>query len=1025
MINLTATLTSFGFFPNYDDVLAIINSTIHLLDGRRDIIEEDEIPATDHVYSITDPKTTSDKYNQFSIVDISEVTRYRVNEKTFSIMESKRNIIRLLLEISKLRDQFLLSKFLYIFKDFAAENQAQFTQQLINQIIMISWTDQRLQEAVVNLMDDNNAATNKLNFSNLSAVSLSTITIDLLMYDDENMFEEAFRFLSRQYQDIETLMLNAKEVQLLPKNELPIFRTFEALERQVAELRQLFESAEQWVRSIPSITSSESKSSDNPVINDDSNDDSNRHNFEILGSILDNLELFLANEPKVERQESLYLVDIHRILLMPLGWDLTSLSTKTSKGKLEMLKNICVKSASVLIVLVDGHDDIPKALSKECDSLLQIFKNTFSKELKLLIVSLFIAIFKGKKSYIVKTPIQMFTTFASLIYDPLLTYNALIFFKGQLIEYDPNDTAYEKLVEEDNIPRNQTVVFRSIQESIIADSTSFPIQNCYNLTTLQKLQDYILFVEIIGLCCRRNGAITGSSVEIILPWESCANLIRSALSSKDDFYSSIISFSGFRYETNTFKEKLRYEILRVHINLIEWVNLNSKAFDEQIVLSRLMYHLALTISEAALELFESSTLELSKQINIPSISSSNIKRLEEDDNDYLVNQKLLAELQLEKQKLLLACIGFLQSFVDIEKGLHTDVFANLQKLCEKLIKIPMKLKKDGSDDTIDIYLEATTMMNAGIQRSWRVLELLYPDIYIRNSKDTQLDVEQNVSSAKDDNGLADLKSSKSVNEREKNSQEVKQIFQEKNLTKQLHKFVDYIEDLDLIKTSKKQEEGSVLSILISAENRTDPNESTYVQQRLKIEHSKLETSPKSKTAPKTDLKVYPVARLKSSVDLTSTETRVLEDVRTVKITFGDLIKRFIVHIDSKIDGDLEHVVSSDLIDIMARYLEDALSIDKDAEEDLLLGVDEELHDEIKKRQAELGSYGVVGLVYRLISMPDDPYGLRDKAYYLGSLLFQFGNQNSTKLLLDYAKTHDSDGRFFSNIKQELVNAITW
>ena len=61
------------------------------------------------------------------------------------------------------------------------------------------------------------------------------------------------------------------------------------------------------------------------------------NSFKVTRSILKDLRQFMADEPKLERQETLYLVDIHRTLLMPLHWNLID-GGLSNEERLEALK---------------------------------------------------------------------------------------------------------------------------------------------------------------------------------------------------------------------------------------------------------------------------------------------------------------------------------------------------------------------------------------------------------------------------------------------------------------------------------------------------------------------------------------------------------------------------------------------------------------------------------------------------------------------------------------------------------------
>jgi hypothetical protein len=608
VVDLMASLMSFGFFPNYDDVALVIKCTMRLLDGRRDLMERTDplpelhsylpaagaggglsgLPGIDfsgmpgidglpmhmpfgagalsggsaavgslarmasHGYSRVSGLVTSATGGlrsaagtasgglrsaagaagggilnvaggfsnaagiaglpldpsqlarldllqatqhtvPFPTVETDQVSRYKANDHSLAIMDTKRNLIKVLLAAAKLRDQFYLSKFLYIFREYIQERDA-------GGHGFKKWTDKHIEKAFVSIMDDDVPENNKLNFSQLSSVPMGPLTLDLMMYENEELFEVAFKFLTRQNEDIEALLSNAKEVFLLPKNELPVFHTFELLEREVAELRQLFETAEQWaLASIEGggegggVLSRRAQSTEMKVAAE--------ANFIVIDRILDNMMKFLTLPPIMDRQESLYLVDMHETLLLPLHWDLgrfdpASLSAAAASaiaaggagdnattrmslqdlasgaafgvgasmfpgvggsrssvwtggggpakrpGSNKTLVTVAEKSIQVLIKMATDHDDIPQVLAPQMIVLMQRYDH-LPPRVQLSLLQLLVAIYRGKKAFLVKTPAELFSTMGQLLATEQtnddVVKQVMAFFRNQLEEVDPTD----------------------------------------------------------------------------------------------------------------------------------------------------------------------------------------------------------------------------------------------------------------------------------------------------------------------------------------------------------------------------------------------------------------------------------------------------------------------------------------------------------------------------------------------------------------------------------------------------------
>lgn len=1096
VVGLMATLTSYGFFPTKKDVLRVVKAVFHLLDGRRDIMSENEALPEEHKYFPTSSGPIAairpgldPAFEKYPVVPVAEVERYKLSDHTSSIMDTKRSILQSLLSVYKLRDQFFLSRFLFIFKDYTREQE----ELEGSKSLFRKWTDQHLASAITSIMDDKNDATNGLNLSLIT--HLEGITIDLLMYEDEALFEEAFRFLTRQNEDIESLLNNAKEVQLLEKNELPCYRTFENLERQVAELRQLFESAEDWGVARKGV----------PL---------NHSNFNHARAMLATTREFLSAElkvensedeiPKIERQETLYLVDMHRTLFLPVHWNLKAAAAQDPSehsGHGDTLIDLAMEAIDVLIELTDNHDDIPKALAKEGPGLVRQLQD-MPPEIIPRLLKLLVVIYKGDEKYLMKTPKPIFTNFAAVMCQKrVYARTALQFFYGQLVEYDPHASDYDKLVKEDNIPRNQVLVFRAIQAAM-STSNSKPYKMDYTTAKTQaKVEEYIALMDVLSLCARHNTQCGGASMHKIAPWETTAKVIRQVLNSAATGSSDLgIGVTGL---TPHLIMNLRAELLRTHLNLFQYVDLNPKAFDEQVVLSRTVSVLCVSVSQALFDETEKLMQLLKKRADYVALLKSEGSKKESVLDSFFSSHKTSADSsgiemgagastsskkkhkktrgraaslilgenvtinseetkhavydRLEefrvREKMMLCEMNFLLAYMNIEHGQHGDVADKVMRVCSRIIKTPevhhegLHTHGAGGSHTLSreerLSGEILTFELAIRAKARQILEEHFSEELKEIDGETGFAAAAAVETFRPGDSpkekAADKLETASLTSHEKAALKMrKEIAEGADLTGRLKLFVEYVKTLDLVEAKMKEEEGGIIVTLQEAVKYTDPNDPAYVAEVLQYERTKAAHGSRGPALRRASSRMPPVQSARLSLaagkfQALSTAEEIEEEmrqVRTNRIKFGDLIKRMIRHIDSKMKSGAEHTVSVDLIDIMCRYLEDGSKQDHTMKEHAAAGVTlKDVHMEGRKRQRELNKYGVTDLVYRMLSMPltgpnANPI-LVIKALELGCHLFNNGEADCQERFLAFGKTHDPDGRCFANLRHLLSMANTW
>ena len=152
-----------------------------------------------------------------------------------------------------------------------------------------------------------------------------------------------------------------------------------------------------------------------------------------------------------------------------------------------------------------------------------------------------------------------------------------------------NVSAYEKLIEEDNIPRNQLLVFRAIHKAKAVNHNfviDFEHASSSSRPTNKSL--YVEMVEVLGLCGRRNPRCSGHQMQELLSWEKCIAAIFTLLPDPD---------GGSPYMRPLDEDQKN--LLRVHVDFFQWINMDKNVYDDEVVLSRKCYLLCKRLAHGA------------------------------------------------------------------------------------------------------------------------------------------------------------------------------------------------------------------------------------------------------------------------------------------------------------------------------------------------------------------------------------------------------------------------------------------
>jgi hypothetical protein len=327
-------------------------------------------------------------------------------------MEAKVAILRALQSVLNLRQQFRMLKLLNVFKLWKDDKAV--------------GKNERYMERLCNVFEPSNAQCNQLNLSMISQdISINAVLLDLLMYEDNVLFEAAFQVLQTELAPFQSIMSVCTDVFMLDTQSVPVFGTFDALDCAISQLRREFETASVWGISNSGESSAASAASPIP------RDKSWQNVWEILSKIK-----CLLGQGGIYFQLLLYNLDLDNTLLAPLLWHGSDRDSNTFPYRLEpafiseeslddkargsvpdswkSLVALTAASLDVLFDIIQGNQRIRKNFRKYTDKLLG--KVGFFPQQVFNILS---EVYKGSVEVVLSTPEEVFAEFAALLVDEL------------------------------------------------------------------------------------------------------------------------------------------------------------------------------------------------------------------------------------------------------------------------------------------------------------------------------------------------------------------------------------------------------------------------------------------------------------------------------------------------------------------------------------------------------------------------------------------------------------------------------
>lgn len=601
----------------------------------------------------------------------------RYNEKdemNFSLMQLKTQILKLLIFEEQLQNEIKLASFLSVFK-YRQELQGS---QRISSIMNIS--------------------KNEINDQKES--DFDKRLLDLSMHGDDELFENSLKLFQVRRLGLRTLLDNASQVKLLKEKEILKQITIKDMDHLCSDWKRLYENVDLW-------------------------DDLSMHSFKLT---LKNCKILLGDNEKRLHQEILTLLDLHNLLLMPLKLDIVS------QDVAKAFEEIRSDSMDSLLLLVEGNKAAAEAISKQVALLTENFLDSSSSmkkwniEDQLKFIEITVAVFRGNKLWIMKTPKAMFRNFVSIlipsegkICNVKLFSLCLDFYLNQL-----TDPTVVSILSESST-RNQNLVFDNIDNIISKNNSEFNKATDYDAVLVkvanqgENYRSYLKYINILGLVSLNNPAASNNAMNTIIRWDHLATMIVK-------FYRSNKTNKMLPHVIReNRKEEDEYEFLYTYINLFHNAYCDYDTYDEDIIFN-MTTHL---LTEAIVDTFKDQVLKLKDQklfklnekpplVKAPEDSQQEIElkaiypSFNDDDDDDIqmtdnrmvipaeidnpILENILEEinnftLTLSRYKLLFSCLNLLESYrkiyFDSFRKENSKLADELKPLCDLLLKVPV------------------------------------------------------------------------------------------------------------------------------------------------------------------------------------------------------------------------------------------------------------------------------------------------------------------------------------------------
>ena len=264
-------LLSFGFFATTEKIVKVCGHITRLLDGRTDRLSEKAIvkgrsdfngstsngnegvqqsPSSAKVVPVivaedpTNRNQTNEPATELiarSMHDLEErqsvgASRWPLSNDKLIVMKSKISIFKCLFKVADIRAQYRLSQLLYVLAENGKKGQTVLTAS--------GGLSLEFFRALEDLFEG--ADGKALDIGEMMEGNIDSVCMDLMMYDSDELFENALTFMRRRFGQRRKLINCLSDVLVLRTNSIPVFVTLENLDSKIQDLRYWIRSYDVW-----------------------------------------------------------------------------------------------------------------------------------------------------------------------------------------------------------------------------------------------------------------------------------------------------------------------------------------------------------------------------------------------------------------------------------------------------------------------------------------------------------------------------------------------------------------------------------------------------------------------------------------------------------------------------------------------------------------------------------------------------------------------------------------------------------
>lgn len=340
-----------------------------------------------------------------------------------------------------------------------------------------------------------------LNMDKLSGLPYSdTIFVDLMMYEDEELFQKVLTVLLEEHEPAKALTDSARQAFLISSDRLdPPMESFQRLNKCIFDLTFLFERPRTW--GIGPVDPIKFRDAANLLIN------FRKFLFNSMSRGKEAEDEFSASNSEPAKQSLLFSLNLQNILLRVLNWDLgeprkdTSFELSWSPIDNMLIAHECSMHEIVVRSIVLLHDMVCAKMRPAFAKFVPAIMESIDKlYLRKYILRLVYQIYRGSYEHVSSTPESIFHLFSQLLCDAEHQILALDFFEEQLCP-----TSHPSVT----IMRNQDIICNELLgqlEAFTVDQTS----------SVESVARYTSILNLLSACCDENSP-NSDSVRFALP----------------------------------------------------------------------------------------------------------------------------------------------------------------------------------------------------------------------------------------------------------------------------------------------------------------------------------------------------------------------------------------------------------------------------------------------------------------------------------------------------------------------------